>query len=172
MAISQRPFPRMQRPLSVAPSAFGKTHRGTTCHRVTFWYRPNTGQWGVQKLPSACLSRRNSCHRPSNWSRLTVLNRLPPKGGVNFIHILFDHHEIIQANGVLIKSYLLTERSKHLTNELDQFTAPVALPTASMPPARPVVDAKKCHSLVRRLLKNNKPVFKTFQRDQEFLQAA
>lgn len=78
---------------------------------------------------------------------------------VQYIHILFDHHEIIKADGLLVESLLIAEQSEMLIEGLDQEIVPERCRGATMIPARPLIEGKRCKTLIKRILKNKKSFF-------------
>jgi hypothetical protein len=101
---------------------------------------------------------------------LIAANKLPPidgvdiddqSNGVDYYHILFDHHEIISADGALIESLLIAEESTSLLKQYDvpPNSAQADLCKLAKAPARKIVNGKRSKQLISRLIKNNKPFF-------------
>lgn len=83
---------------------------------------------------------------------------------VVYFHILFDHHEIVFADGVLSESlYLGQEAQKSLSpagrKEICVLFPEVGLPSFVPKPCRPIIQSKLAKKLAHRHSSNNKPLF-------------
>ena len=145
-----------QRPIRIARNALGKNipaHDLTVSpqHRILSRSKVSNRMFDTPEVLIAA-------------NKLTPINGIDVIGlptGVDYYHLLFDHHEIISAEGALIESLLIAEES---TNLLDQYDAPPNAAQADLRklakiPARKIVKGKLSKKLVSRLVKNNKPFF-------------
>jgi hypothetical protein len=78
-----------------------------------------------------------------------------PTGDITYIHILFDAHEVIAANGALVESLLLTSYVQEMAGGISLLSAGRAVPQA----ARPIVDGKRAKQLIARIAKNKRPLY-------------
>ncbi|MBU3030302.1 Hint domain-containing protein [Paracoccus marinaquae] len=82
---------------------------------------------------------------------------------VTYVHLLFDRHEVIETDGLLVESLLLAPVSKDLlsraalVDEVGILPDPDRFPGAQVP-CRPVADGKKGKQLLQRLQRNAKPL--------------
>ncbi|MCZ4351889.1 Hint domain-containing protein [Roseovarius aestuarii] len=81
------------------------------------------------------------------------IDQVEARNGVQYIHILFDRHEIIQANGALVESLLIAEQSEMLLEGMTEM-GPVA--TTRMAPARALIKNKACKNFAQRIAKNSR----------------
>lgn len=78
-----------------------------------------------------------------------------PSGGVTLVHILFDRHEIIVAEGALVESLMATDHVNAKIHGVDLGGRKRNIP------ARLIVDKKLAKQLVSRILKNQRPLFES-----------
>jgi hypothetical protein len=81
----------------------------------------------------------------------------PSDGGFAYLHLVFDRHHLVQAEGVWTESLYLGDQA------LRRFDAPSrAVLTAGgappPPPARPILTGRQAGALVRRLARNGRPL--------------
>ncbi|WP_182911627.1 Hint domain-containing protein [Paracoccus sp. JM45] len=76
-----------------------------------------------------------------------------PTDGITYVHLLFRQHEIIAADGALVESLLLTDHVGAMTTGIEHNDQ-----TASKP-ARPILDNKRAQQLIRRIIKNQRPLY-------------
>jgi hypothetical protein len=76
-----------------------------------------------------------------------------PGDGVTLVHILFERHELIAAEGALVESLMLTD---HVTTKINGTELGDRKSAVS---ARLIVDKKMAKQLVSRILKNQRPRF-------------
>ncbi|WP_226781793.1 Hint domain-containing protein [Oceaniglobus trochenteri] len=78
---------------------------------------------------------------------LPGIKRHENAGTVEYIHLLFDHHEVIEADGALVESLLLTDYTAPQADAVP-ITDLGSKPKATRP-ARPIVEGKQAEELVR-----------------------
>lgn len=89
-----------------------------------------------------------------------------PDDSVTLVHILFEQHEVIAAEGALVESLMVTDHvnakihGEHLGGRTNDG------------PARVIVDNKRAKQLVSRILKNERPLFETRLRHNSVPNAA
>lgn len=84
--------------------------------------------------------------------------------GVLYVHLLFDRHHILLAHGAQVESLLLGTQARRSLSAADQVEITRLLPAMAQTlgpavPARPLSDGKTTRRLVRRHLKENRPMF-------------
>ena len=87
----------------------------------------------------------------------------PPTGEVEYFHVFFDEHQIIEANGVLSESLLPgTETLKILNDkarqELEEIAPEIQNKDFVATPARMIAKGKRVQKLVERHIKNDVPL--------------
>ncbi len=93
---------------------------------------------------------------------LEGIDQVQPADGITYIHLLFDQHQIVEADGSLVESLLMAPRSSVVVETGDfgspeLASVPEELLELSREPARPLVDRKRAKALVQRMIKNDKP---------------
>lgn len=81
-----------------------------------------------------------------------------PSDGVTLVHILFERHEIIAAEGALVESLMVTDHVNAKINGVDLGDR------KNDGPARLIVDNKRAKQLVSRIIKNQRPLFESRMR--------
>ncbi|WP_417273706.1 Hint domain-containing protein [Celeribacter halophilus] len=76
-----------------------------------------------------------------------------PDGGITYVHILFERHEVILVEGAFVESLMLTDYVNVMSSGRKQGDQTHA------GPARLLVDGKKAKQLVARILKNHRPLY-------------
>lgn len=89
---------------------------------------------------------------------------VPPEAGITYHHVMFDRHEVIRANGSWAESLLIGPQLTKTVSlsgflELAALFPELAARMASPAPARECLRRRTALSLVRRHLKNDKPLF-------------
>lgn len=75
-----------------------------------------------------------------------------PDRDIVYVHVLFHRHEVVDCDGALVESLLLTNYSAARAQDLPGATGSPALPGAVHAiPARPLVEGKTAHALLARL---------------------
>jgi hypothetical protein len=82
----------------------------------------------------------------------------PPDKGVTYVHLLFERHEVILAEGALVESLMLTDYVNSVTNGKEQDDQ------KCVTPARLIVDGKKARQLMARIVKNNRSIYESKRR--------
>jgi hypothetical protein len=89
-----------------------------------------------------------------------------PSDGVTLVHILFERHEIIAAEGALVESLMATDHVNAKIHCVDLGNRKLDAP------ARLIVDKKRAKQLVSRIIKNQRPLFESrIRHDFEMLAA-
>lgn len=78
-----------------------------------------------------------------------------PSDGVTLVHILFERHEVILAEGALVESLMATDHVNAKVHGLD------LVGRKNDGPARQIVENKRAKQLVSRIIKNQRPLFET-----------
>lgn len=78
-----------------------------------------------------------------------------PDDGITYVHILFEQHEVILAEGALVESLMATDYVNSMTTGIEQDD-----PTYRGP-ARLIVDGKKAKWLVARIVKNQRSIYES-----------
>jgi hypothetical protein len=76
-----------------------------------------------------------------------------PDKGVTYVHLLFERHEVILAEGALVESLMLTNYVNSVTTGIEQGDQ------KCIGPARLIVDGKKAKRLMARIVKNQRSVY-------------
>ncbi|MBU2888223.1 Hint domain-containing protein [Celeribacter halophilus] len=81
-----------------------------------------------------------------------------PSDGVTLVHILFERHELIAAEGALVESLMVTDHVNSKIHGVDLGDRKIDVP------ARLIVDKKRAKQLVSRIVKNQRPLFEPRKR--------
>jgi hypothetical protein len=76
-----------------------------------------------------------------------------PDNGITYVHILFERHEVILAEGALVESLMLTDYVHSMASGLAQSQS------TCCGPARLVVEGGMAKRLMARIVKNKRPVY-------------
>ena len=107
------------------------------------------------RSPNVLVPAKHLCAHENIWRDDT----LQP---VTYYHILFDSHEIIQANGALSKSLFTgAEARKTIPDAAWQELVTLFPALANQSVARPIANRPKTANLLMRLKKNNRDLFLT-----------
>jgi len=97
------------------------------------------------------------------------ITRLGPEGGVDYVHVLVDHHAVICAEGAPTETLYLGEQVHESLNARDIELLRARLSKAwknCMTPARPFQRGKRLRNLLERLKRNNKALVDGYEFDQ------
>lgn len=154
------------RPIRICQNALGNN---LPAHDL--WVSPQHRILGRSKIVKRMFGTHEVLVAATKLKEMDGVEQIDAPNGIHYIHFLFDHHEIIEADGALVESLLIADQSARIVDILDNEYAPGGLRTVAMVPARTVAEGKRCKSLIKRLLKNNKP-FVDASPDQLDLQQA
>ena len=143
-------------PIRIPPSSLGpglprSLLRVSPQHRVLLSSKVVSRMFGDREVLSPAAQLVGNCGITREEVRETI----------EYIHLLFDHHAIILANGLPVESlYLGTNVLKELSRaEYVEFKLKIGgSRIGAMEPARTFVSGKKLKQLLKRHVKNDKPL--------------
>ena len=86
-----------------------------------------------------------------------------PRGGLTYVHILLERHQLVEAEGMQAESLLLGDEARRMLNGRARRQIAALLPEVNDPdyrmsPARTLPEGRKLRRLLKRHARNGKPL--------------
>ena len=133
------------------------------CRSAIFWFRASTAFWCLRLFANACLDWSKFWFRRSRLTSLPGIFVDPDHGEVEYFHLLFDHHEVIFAEGAPTESFYtgpeaLKAISAEAMEEILAILPELNLLSYAPDPACHIPTGDLQKKLVARHAKNNQPL--------------